>query len=418
MSRRSEDRVTYILQRYPALRTTFVRREIRALRELGVDVTVYSIRPALASDIRADEEIAEEAKCVINVPSNPVGWQHIVANALAVVLRPFVWCRLMFLALTGEKGTCGRGRMVLQVWRAAWIWRHGARMKTKEPLHAHFADGACMTAMGVSAYSGRPYSFTSHTSMNPSAIRQKLANARFVASISEYDRGRLLNDLPGDVRNKVHVVHCGIPLEDFSDCKCGQGVLDGRSVRIVSVGALIDKKGHDILIRACGVLYRRGESIECEIMGEGPMRASLEGLIQDEGLQGVVRLAGAVPQKVVRQAVKGADLFALACKTTDQGDTDGIPVAIMEAMALGVPCISTCVAGIPELIEDGVSGYLGVAGDAESFADKLSDAIRSDVRGKEKVARAARVRIESHFSAVGEASKLREIFFRGSGEMC
>jgi glycosyltransferase involved in cell wall biosynthesis len=156
---------------------------------------------------------------------------------------------------------------------------------------------------------------------------------------------------------KIRVIRCGVPIERFP-FQSRAGRASGEGLRIVSVGRLVDYKGFDVLIRACAILRREGMRLRCVIVGEGPERERIERLAADPDLDGAVQLQGARPQHEVIDLLSKADLFALACLPGRDGLQDGIPIVLMEAMALGVPVVSTRLSGIPELVKDGSTGLL------------------------------------------------------------
>jgi len=251
-----------------------------------------------------------------------------------------------------------------------------------------------------------PFSFSSHTSYDPPALHDKLRSAAFVASISEFDRQRLIERGGQDLVSCIHVVRCGIPLDEWP---FRSKLALNDPVRLLSVGALIEKKGHDVLIEASSFLKTAGVRFHCEVIGEGPLRNRLHKLIVDLDLQDVVKLRGALPQSQVREALYASDVFVLGCKSTVDDDMDGIPVSLMEAMAAGVPVVSTRISGIPELVVDGRHGVLVKPGSARDLADAIENLLRSKQRLGQMPA-VARARIEKVFDQQKEAEKLADLF--------
>ena len=180
-------------------------------------------------------------------------------------------------------------------------------------------------------------------------------------------------------------------------------------MRILSVGGLNPKKGFRVLIDAVDRLQAEGRSAELTIVGEGPERAAVEARIGQLGLDGAVKLAGAVTEEHVRPFYEQADVFALACRRTDAGDMDGVPVVLMEAMATGVPCVSTRLSGIPELIRDDEEGLLVPPDDSEALAQAIWRLAKDrPLRGR--VRDAARVKIESEFNVTESARTMKKLF--------
>ncbi len=178
---------------------------------------------------------------------------------------------------------------------------------------------------------------------------------------------------------------------------------------ILCVGSLIPKKGHDILIEACELLRRRGVSFSCAIVGSGPLNESLAQQISERQLGNAVTLVGACDQAEVQQRLGSASLFALASRVTEDGDLDGIPVVLMEAMAAGVPCVSTNISGIPELMEHEKEGLVVPEKDPQALADAIERLLRdADLRAR--IRKAAREKIEREFDIRKSAARLAELF--------
>jgi glycosyltransferase involved in cell wall biosynthesis len=209
-------------------------------------------------------------------------------------------------------------------------------------------------------------------------------------------------------RDRLQVIHCGVDLSTLPFRA------DGREAGlIVAVGRLDAIKGFDVLIDAMGELARQGRSVRCRIIGEGPLKPQMEAAIARQGLGQMVQLVGALPQAEVRAALYGASIFALPSVVTVTGDRDGIPVSLMEAMAAGTPSVSTRVSGIPELIEHGTEGLLVPERDPAALAQALARLLDDPAFGQ-RVAIAARAKVEREFDAASEARKLLELFADGS----
>lgn len=404
--------IAYVTHRFPSLRTTFIRREVEALRALGLPFEVVSLRPADRDELVEDGEAARHLATTRYLPGATFGPSSILATARCLLRNPLKslanW-RLGF-ADAGRPTLEFRLRLWVQVWRGAALAAYLRRLGHCVHVHAQFADGAATTAMAAARLLGVGFSFMSHTSFDSPALLQKIRAARFIACISEYDRQRLVRIGGPEVGQKTHIVRCGIPVHDWPYRPKAAG---GSPVQVLSVAALTEKKGHDILVKACALLKARGRRCRCRIVGGGPLAASLRRLVGDLGLSGEVELPGPLPQDRVREELYAADVFALACKQLPNGDVDGIPVSLMEAMATGVPVVSTTTAGVPELIEDGVSGHLARPEDPIAFADALERSLVQLERGNTPCS-AARRTIEEHFSLESEAKSLAGLLLKAS----
>jgi glycosyltransferase involved in cell wall biosynthesis len=227
-----------------------------------------------------------------------------------------------------------------------------------------------------------------------------------VVTISKYNKRAILEKNQSITSDHIEVIRCGIDLETFS-LESQQS--STNRVEIISVGGLVEKKGHQILIPACAELASRGIDFRCTIVGEGRLRKTLEALIAQYGLENKVELAGARSQSWVRERLSHSDIFVLASVIVDEGERDGIPVAIMEALATGIPAVSTNVSGIPELVKDGVSGLLVPQKNIKALTNALAmlaenEALRRDF------AQNGRLLIEEEYDIEKNAAKLLDLF--------
>jgi glycosyltransferase involved in cell wall biosynthesis len=225
-----------------------------------------------------------------------------------------------------------------------------------------------------------------------------------VASISRFDRDRLKAEAGPSAEEKIRVIHCGVD---------GRGTPVRREQEnppmLLCVGSLIEKKGHDVLLRACALLKERGIRFECRIAGDGPLKEALMAEARSLGVEDSTVFAGACDQETVRSLYEQARVFALPSVYASNGDLDGIPVVLMEAMAAGVPCVSTRVSGIPELIESPKEGILVEEKDPAALADAI-DLLLKDGALRERIVRAARAKVEREFNLNKSADQLAELF--------
>ena len=243
-------------------------------------------------------------------------------------------------------------------------------------LQAHFALDSCQNAMMISLVSGIPYSFTVHAHdifVRGLALHldDKVRNARFVVCESDYIRRDLLGLCPNADPGRLPVIHGGIDINRYRP----EAVANRERLTIVSVGRLVEYKGFRHLVRACALLKTRGLQFVCRIIGDGLQRGELEQLIGEAHVCDCVELAGAMPQEAVEAALRGADLFVLACTVEKNGMADGIPNALAEAMAMELSIVSTRVSGIPELVKDG-AGILVDPEDPEALANAIEKLAR------------------------------------------
>jgi glycosyltransferase involved in cell wall biosynthesis len=276
-----------------------------------------------------------------------------------------------------------------------------------EHLHIHFAYVPTQVGMYAAAIAQIPFSFTAHANdlfERCYLINQKAERAKFVATISEYNYNFLKTRIK-DV-NKVKVVHCGIDLNTYQFV---EKRAFSEKIVIKSLGRFVEKKGMDTLILAANELRKREIDFIIELGGSGQLNSALIELVNQYSLESQIIFAGAIPHHQVSAWLQTADLFVLACKQDCNGDQDGIPVVLMEAMALGIPVISTTISGIPELIQDGVSGFLAIPDDPLSLADEICKALnpQNDIL---KISQVARSVIVESFNIKNTTKQLLSLF--------
>jgi glycosyltransferase involved in cell wall biosynthesis len=290
-------------------------------------------------------------------------------------------------------------------------------------LHAQFADHACTTTLVASLLTEIPFSFRSHTSLNPQIIAEKVRRAQFVVSISRYDKEALVQWCGEPAAAKIHINYLGAPLDRYvpviaaaRETGSPGSERDGRGAApsgvtvpplILAVGTLCAKKGFEDLLRACRLLVDCGTRFRCLIVGSGPLRPRLEELIESLGLRSHATLAPYKPQEEIRALLTQAALFTLPCIYPLDGTVDGIPVVLMEAMAMGLPVVSTAVSGIPELVRHERDGLLVPEKDYEALAEALSRLL-CDPELARRLGAAARDNAVRRFDAAANAAKLAE----------
>ena len=309
----------------------------------------------------------------------PISWLgFFLAHLYFFCTRPHKYLGALFFVLSAKGQSAKNRRRVFfhfcdAVYLALEMKRQGIRH-----IHAQFAINAATIALVASRLLNITFSFTAHNSFFTDRVilREKVSEAQFIIAISEFTRQFLIRLVPGvGAADKIHVVHCGLSPDDFAP-------LDPKPVNdvpiLLFVSHLVERKGAPVLVKACEILVERDVGFRCVIVGDGPQRTLLEQLVEQYNLQEVVELAGVVFQEHLKEYLARADVFVLPCITASNGDMDGIPVALMEAMAMAIPTVSTTVSGIPELIEDGVSGLLVPEKDAVALADALQRLFQDD----------------------------------------
>jgi glycosyltransferase involved in cell wall biosynthesis len=310
-------------------------------------------------------------------------------------------------ATTLADALASRRRLVLASWLRAVSFAPRVIDHQSEHIHAHFAVGANVVAAYLAQLTGRPFSFTTHAVdlfARPLRLCESLGQARFVVTISHYNRAHLERTC-GAGAAKAVVLRAGIDPAPFA---VGPRAASERPI-VLSVGRLVPKKGHHHLLVALADLHRRGRAFACQIVGDGPEWPALERDIARLDLAGCVTLIGPASQDTVRALLAAADVFALPCIIAPDGDRDGIPVSLMEAMAAELPVVSTTISGIPELVEHDRTGLLVPPGDTTALAAAL-ERLLVDPGLRRAMGRLARERLTPEYDIETTADRLAALF--------
>ena len=395
-------RVAYLINQYPKVSHTFIRREIHALERQGIEVVRFALRGWNSLLVDADDK-AEQTKTRYVLGA---GLASMTAALLrAALLRPMRFASAMRQAIRLGKGGDRPLPVYLVYLAEACVLLHWLQAERVTHLHAHFGTNAVCVAMLVRMLGGPPYSFTVHgpEEFDKAPLLQlsmKASKAAFVAAISSFGRSQLYRWLAPPDWAKVKVVHCGLDSDYFAMRRESSQA----AARLVCVGRLCEQKGQMLLIEAAAMLHARGVAFELVLAGDGEMRPQLEQAIADRGLQARVRITGHISGDQVQQELLGSRGLVLPSLA------EGLPVVIMEAMALRRPVISTYVAGIPELVAHGETGWLVPAGAVRELAEAMQDCLsasperlaRMGLRGRERA-------LQRHHIDVA-ASRLAHLF--------
>ena len=398
-------RLTYLHGRYPVLTETFIDREIQRLLARGVELRIVSIRRP-GDDLSATQrELSRRVEYLL--PASPVGVA--VAMLWGLILHPatFLWTLAWLLSRPHPSGT--RGRTALHFVTGVYAaWRLRDRLVVH--IQAHFVDRAATVALVASRLLGTTYSVTAHAQeiyVNPVLLRERIGQAAFAVTCTEYNHRHLRAELGTSATRRLERLYHGVDLAGLmSD---GHPGLERDPRLIISVAQLWERKGLRYLVEACGTLKDRGTDFRCEIVGEGPQREHLQGLIDRLDLAERVVLTGPLPFPEVVQRYRRASAFVLPCIVTDEGDRDGIPNVILEAMASGLPVVSTPVSGIPEVLQDGETGLSVPQRDPTAIADAV-ERLRADPALASALAERANVLVRSEFDPERNIDRLLEQF--------
>jgi len=402
-------KVLYLVSLFPCWSETFIVREIRELLDQGIDIRILSLKPP------QEKLVQEDARALLpRVLYPPRGLKLIWLVLCGLLRNPADNLSFVLLAIRGLWRTPISLAKTLIVWARTLGAEQMVRSWSPDRIHAHWATYPASSAMHLSRLLRVRYSFTAHAHdifLERQLLGPKLATADFVATISEFNRRLLTQNAAPATGSRIRIVHCGIDVRNFP-------YVEGRAdpATILAVGRLDEIKGFPVLVDACKLLRDHGIGYRCIIIGDGELRAELENAIEAYQLRDSVELLGVRPQAEVRQYLYSAGMFVLPSVKASNGNMDGIPVALMEAMAAGTPVISTRVSGIPELVEHQRSGLLVAQRDPVELASEIRHLISMGEAARLQMTRAARAEIEERFSAAREATRLRGFFERAVGE--
>jgi len=390
-------KVGYVLKMYPRFSETFIVTELIQMQRLGVDLEIFSLRPP--ADGRFHASLAE-----LRAPVSYL--QHLGLRA------GDVWQTLREAsAVLGDLGEHLDELLRVELRDAVHAIQiaRSARERGITHLHAHFATVSAVVARLAARLAGISYSVTAHAKdifhedVDPEQLRRIIADASSVITVSDFNLDHLRATFGSDAEH-VRRVYNGINLDEFR-----YNEPSDRPPVIAAVGRLVEKKGFGDLIAAAARLRDAGRSFRVDLIGVGQLEAELVAQIDRLGLDDHIRMLGGLPQSEVVRIVGGAAAFAAPCVVGADGNRDGLPTVLLEAMALGTPCVATPVTGIPEVLVDGVTGLLVPDRDPTALADALA-LLLDDVDLRTSVAKAARDLVETEFDTTRQARLVAQSF--------
>jgi glycosyltransferase involved in cell wall biosynthesis len=395
--------IAYLTSEYGRASDTFIRGEVEQLRRLGYRVHTFSVRKPGASELVSEEIRREHAQTVFLLEAGPL--RLALATLRAAVAAPGRFFEAVRTVIrTVPPGIPRRWvRRVSYLLEAAYLAEWLAAKDVRH-LHNHIGENSAVVAMLAARFREIPYSLTIHGPGEfdrPTllALGEKIRGAAFVAAISEFTRSQLYRWSDPEDWPKIHVVHCGLDEAEW--------LVDAEPVpsrpRLVSVGRLSEQKGQWLLVEAAARLRAQGVDFELVLVGDGPLRPELERRVERLGLPGQVRMTGYLSSADVRRELLAARVLV------QPSFAEGLPVVIMEALALCRPVISTFVAGIPELVEPGITGWLVPAGAVEPLAGAMAEALAADPAELDRMGHAGADRVARDHNAATEAGKLARL---------
>lgn len=399
--------VAYVLLRFPHLTETFVAEEIRSLQRMGTSVRVFSLLESRENLVHPVSRELLPHVCYVPGLRAPSLWG---AQIWFLLRDPVRYSTLLWrLVSQPAPDPFFLPKRFVTFLKAVWVAKELER-RSVQLVHAHFAWLPAAAGVIVSQLLDLPLTVTTHAfdiySVQNDLLKLTTRLADRVITISEFNRQAMLRMIPNLRAKQIEVIHCGIDLDAF------QGTArptNGRTIQITSVGSLIPKKGHQYLIQACGELGRKGLDYQCRIVGDGALKQPLRALISDLGLNERIVLTGPQSQTWIRDRLRETDLFVLPCVVAEDGERDGIPVVMMEALAMNVPVVSTPVSGIPELIRHEETGLLVPERDAGALAAAIVRLV-TDRSLRCRLTANGRALVESEYNISDNANRLAALF--------
>jgi len=397
-------RLAYLVSEYPGISHTFIFREIQALRELGHVVHTASIRRPAHLDKMTPAEQGEAARTLYIKDSSL--WQVARAHARLCGRRP--WSYLKMLAAAWRYSRRGPRNLwkCLAYCAEAGILLRWLQERDIGHVHVHFGNPAGTVVLIAAAYGTLDYSLSIHGpdifyDVTVELLPDKIKQARFVRAISYYCQSQLMRLLPYEAWSRLAIVRCGVDLEVFQPRPEPQQAVP----EILCVGRLVPAKGQHILVAAAARLKAAGVPFHLTLVGGGPDMASLQALGRRLGLTAEITFTGAVGQDQIHQYYDRADIFVLA------SFAEGVPVVLMEAMAKEIPCIATCITGIPELIDHGEDGLLVTPGHEEALAAAMRRLVE-DRALRRRLGANGRRKVAARYSLPDNCREMASVFSR------
>jgi glycosyltransferase involved in cell wall biosynthesis len=401
--------LAYLTSAYARASDTFIRGEVRQLRALGFAVHTFSIRRAEAEQVVSEDVRREQSSTEYLLDGNK-------GRLLSGALRTLIGAPGRCLGAVRLAQRCSPPGIKPRLWHLAYVLeaaylagRLGAR--GVQHLHNHIGENSATVAMLAAHIAKIPFSLTIHgpnefDHPKEIALGEKICRSAFVAAISSYGRSQLWRWCPAKQWDKIKVVHCGVdetflgqPPTPFPDNK-----------RLVSIGRLSEQKGQLLLVEAAATVAAAGAEFEVVLIGDGPMRPQIEEAIGRLGLGGIVRLAGWMDSQAIRRELIESRALVMP------SFAEGLPVVIMESLALGRPVLSTSIAGIPELVRDGVNGWLVPAGSVDDLAEGIRRVLATPTSELDRMGRSGAEAVSRGHNAASEAGKLAGLFCESVGK--
>lgn len=397
-------KIAYLVSQYPAPSHTFIRREIAALRRRGVKIDIFSVRPPRPEEVMSDVDSADFAETTYLLPAGALA---VLGNNLRMFLRaPLAWVGALAYSLRHRNRGARALLYAIFYFLEGMLLADHLRRRGVDHLHNHFANASSHVALVAARYLGIRLSLTLHGLCdfdfpNGPLLGEKIRESAFVACATQYGVAQAMRLSQPAQWGKLFVARCGVELEKLPQRRPRKAAGSARPLRIICVGRLAPEKGQLGLVDAFARARGAGLDAELVLVGDGPDRAAVMARVIAAGVGPHVKLLGRLPEERALEETARSDVLVLA------SFMEGLPVVLMEAMALGVPVIAPDVAGIPELVEHGRTGMLFTAGDWDQLAERMR-VMGQEPALREQLAAAARRRIEEEFHIAQAVAPLFE----------
>ncbi|WP_009544518.1 glycosyltransferase family 4 protein [Crocosphaera subtropica] len=403
-------RVGYVVKRYPRYSETFVVNEILDHEKAGLNIDIFALRPPCDSHF---QNCISQVRASVTYIRKPIqGRVSESLNSLSPTAASYFWAELQELGKLvpdfWSKLSMAQGEAASTVYQAAWLARE-VKLREITHLHAHFGSVSTSVTRLASHFADVPYTFTTHAkdifheSVDSDDMIRKIRDASTVVTVSHYNQ-QYLQQTYGKVADKVQKIYNGLNLSQLNYQSPKH-----RPCRIISVGRLVEKKGTSVLIDACSLLKQWGCEFHCQIVGTGDLETELKQKIKALKLDNCVKIIGPRPQNEVFKLIQESAVFAAPYIIGKDGNRDGLPTVLLEAMALGTPCIGTDVTGIPEMIKHEETGLIIPQNNAEDLAMALRTLLTSE-NMRVQLAEKARKLMETEFNIEQNSATLRKLF--------
>jgi colanic acid/amylovoran biosynthesis glycosyltransferase len=399
-------RIAYLVNKYPKVSHSFIRREIAALEAIGLSVARFSIRSCESELVDSKDKLEfQKTQIVLGV-----GVLGLLVNLMSfAIAKPISLFRGIHLALKiGWKSDAGILRHLIYLVEACVLW-HWLQKEQITHLHSHFGTNSTTVAMLCNAIGGINYSFTVHgpeefDRAENIALTEKINRAKFVVAICSFGRSQLYRWCEYQQWQKIHLVRCGVDEDYFNQPETPVANIPSDIPNLVCVGRLCEQKGQILLLQAIKALAEEGFELFLTLVGDGELRSQIETLIHEYDLEKQVKITGWASGTQVQNYIINARALILP------SFAEGLPVVIMEAFALHRPVISTYIAGIPELVQSDVNGWLVPAGSLQELTSAIREVLRMSPDELNRMGNAGTISVAEYHNVTQEAKKLATLF--------